>query len=243
MIAIATQQLRKSFDGVRAVDDLSIEIEKGKITSLIGPNGAGKTTIINLMTGIMQYDSGKLIINDYRLNKIQSHDLPTLGITRTFQNIRLIEQMSVLDNILVVLTEKGVFASMFESHIDLHAKRAYEILKKVGLWEKRFETAENLSYGQRKLLEIARALATNADIYFLDEPFSGLFKEMLKLVKQIILDLKQSGKTVLLIEHNMDLIRELSDTVIVVDAGALLAVGKPESVLSRKDVIEAYLGE
>ena len=150
--------------------------------------------------------------------------------------------MSVLDNILVALTERPVFSALFEKHGQKHLRQAEEILKKVNIWEKRDVNAENLSYGQRKLLEIGRALAMNVKIYLLDEPFAGLFKEMRKVVSGIILDLKQQGRTIILIEHDMDLIRDLSDYVFVMDFGQLLAEGKPDEVLAKPEVIEAYLG-
>lgn len=243
MIALETKHLVKHFGGVKAVDGLSLKIEKGKVTSLIGPNGAGKTTMVNLMTGMMSFDSGKLVISGLELDHIRSFDVPTYGMTRTFQNIRLFEQMSALDNVLVVLTERGSLRSLFEAHTEYHLKQAQEALERVGLWHKRDELAQDMSYGQRKLLEIARALAMNAEIYFFDEPFAGLFKEMVKIVKSVLVELREQGKTILLIEHNMDLIRELSDHVIVVDAGTFFAEGNAKEVLSRKDVAEAYLGE
>jgi len=157
--------------------------------------------------------------------------------------VRLFEQMSVLDNVLVVLTDRAVLASLFEKHGLFHLNKAEEVLKRVGLWGKHKELAGGLSYGQRKLLEIARVLAMRADVILLDEPFAGLFPEMLKIVVGIIKELRAQGKTIVLIEHNMDLIRELSDRLVVMDAGKLLAEGKPAEVLSKKEVIEAYLGE
>lgn len=228
MSIIQTKNLIKKFDGVHAVDNLSLKIEKGKITGIVGPNGSGKTTLINVLSGLLEKDGGMVIIQE--------------SITRTFQEIRLFGQMSVLDNILVVLTERPVFSALFEKHGDSHLKRAEEILKKVNLWEKREANAENLSYGQRKLLEIGRALAMDVKIYLLDEPFAGLFKEMRKVVSDIILNLKKQGRTIILIEHDMDLIRDLSDHVFVMDSGKLLAEGKPDEVLAKDEVIEAYLG-
>lgn len=244
MIILETKSLIKNFEGVHAVDHLSISIEKGKVTSIIGPNGSGKTTLTNLLSGVVPIDGGVVILNrSQKFEKIKSHEISFYGITRTFQNIRLFEQMTVLDNILVVLTERNVFASLFEKHKEYHIKDAQDVLTRVGLWEKRKELAVNLSYGQRKLLEIARALSMKAEIFLFDEPFAGLFPEMVKVVSTIIKELRGQGKAVVLIEHNMDLIRELSDYVFVLDAGKLLAEGKPEKVLEQRNVIEAYLGE
>jgi branched-chain amino acid transport system ATP-binding protein len=244
MKIIETKNLLKRFDGVCAVNHLSIGIEKGHITGIIGPNGSGKTTLINLWSGMLPMDGGEIIVEETeKFTRILPHQVYFYGITRTFQNIRLFEQMTILDNILVVLTERNVFSSLFEKHMKYHLKKAEEVLQKIGLWEKRNQLAINLSYGQRKLLEIARALAMKSEIYLLDEPFAGLFPEMRKIVADIIRELKQENKTVILIEHDMGLIRELCDYIFVMDEGKLLAEGKPESVLEKKEVIEAYLGE
>lgn len=244
MTILQTKHLYKHFDGVKAVDHLSISFEKGKITSVIGPNGSGKSTLINLLTGFIPFDSGEVVIaGKEKLQKIQPYSVKEFGITRTFQDVRLFEQMPVLDNILVVLTERSVFGALFEKHGKLHLAKAEEVLNRVGLSEKRHALARNLSYGQRKLLEIARVLAMNPDIIFFDEPFSGLFPEMLKVVVSVMKELRAAGKTQILVEHNMELIRQLSDHLFVLDAGGLLAEGKPSEVLARREVIEAYLGE
>ena len=244
MKILETHSLQKHFDGVHAVDHLSIAFEAGQITSVIGPNGSGKSTLMNTLTGVLPMDGGVVVIDKTtRLSAIKPHEIAAYKITRTFQEVRLFEQMPVLDNILVVLTERNVASAFFEKHKDFHLKKAEEILKKVNLWEKRSELAANLSYGQRKLLEIARTVAMDAEIYLYDEPFAGLFPEMIKVVVSIMKELREKGKTIILIEHNMDLIRELSDYVFVLDSGKLLAEGKPEEVLARKEVIEAYLGE
>lgn len=250
MDILKTKGIAKHFDGVRAVDGLSIGFEEGKITGIIGPNGSGKSTLINLLTGVIQMDGGLVVVgNSEEVKNLLSHEVADYGITRTFQNVRLFEQIPVLDNILVVLTKRNVFSSLFETHKKFHIGKAQEVLEKVGLWEKRNELAKNLSYGQRKLLEIGRVLAmqngdgAESNIFFFDEPFAGLFPEMIKIVTSVIKELRDKGKTVILVEHNMDLIRELSDHIFVLDAGKLLAEGKPAEVLVRKDVVEAYLGE
>jgi len=241
---LETRHLYKHFDGVKAVDRLSLSFEKGKITSLIGPNGSGKSTLINLLTGFIPFDAGEVVIvGKETLRRVKPYEIKEYGITRTFQDVRLFEQMPVLDNVLVVLTERNVWGALFEKHKAFHLEKAQEVLQRVGLWDKRHELAKNLSYGQRKLLEIARALAMNADIIFFDEPFAGLFPEMRKLVVSVMKELRTQGKTQILVEHNMELIRELSDHVFVLDSGELLAEGKPAEVLAKKEVIEAYLGE
>ncbi len=242
-LALETKKLVKTFGGVHAVDHLSIQIKKGDITGIIGPNGSGKTTLTNVLTGVHHIDGGSVLIGgEVEKEKIRAHDVYELGITRTFQNVRLFEQMPVIDNVLVALTKRSVFGSLFQRHTKFHEERAKEVLERVGLWDKRSALAKELSYGQRKLLEIARALATDADIILFDEPFAGLFPEMVKTVSGILKELRAGDKTVILIEHDMALIRELCDHVIVMEAGKLLAEGNPDEVLSNQTVIEAYLG-
>lgn len=244
MKILEIKNLIKRFGGIHAVDRLSISIEKGQTTGIIGPNGSGKTTLINLLSGVLEIDGGEVIINEVeKITRILPHQISFYGITRTFQNVRLFEQMTVLDNILVVVTERNVFGSLFEKHTEHHYKTAEEVLRKIGLWEKKNQLAVNLSYGQRKLLEIARALGMKAEIYLFDEPFAGLFPEMKKIVSGIIRELKQEKKTVVLVEHDIGLIRELCDHIFVMDEGKLLAEGKPEQILKKREVIEAYLGE
>jgi branched-chain amino acid transport system ATP-binding protein len=243
MFILETKNLKKHYDGIAAIDGFSVGIEKGKITSVIGPNGSGKTTLVNVLSGMVPLDGGEVVASGVRLKKISAPDVSSYGITRTFQEVRLFDQMTVADNILVALTERNVLGSLFEHHSELHLKRMEELLRKITIWEKRHEYAGNLSYGQRKLLEIARALAMNAEVYLFDEPFAGLFPEMVKTIVGIIKELRIEGKTVILIEHNMELIRELSDHVIVMDGGMLLAEGEPASVLKKQSVIEAYLGK
>jgi ABC-type branched-subunit amino acid transport system ATPase component len=237
------KNLAKHFEGVKAVDDVSVRFEAGCITGLIGPNGSGKSTLVDLLTGFLPADKGMVYIqNQAGVNSINSSKNHAFGISRTFQDARLFEQMTVLDNILVVLTNRSVLRSLFERHAESHLKQSKEVLKKVGLWKKRGELAKNLSYGQRKLLGIGRALAMNGDVYFFDEPLSGLFPEMVATVKTVLQELKEGGKTVILIDHNMDFIRNLCDTVVVLDSGKVLAQDKPDKVLAKKEVIAVYLG-
>jgi ABC-type branched-subunit amino acid transport system ATPase component len=243
MKILATKNLTKHFQGVYALNGVSLEFEQGHITGIVGPNGSGKSTLTNVLSGMLKLDGGSVIINDVQLTSIQPFDLPAFGLTRTFQEIRLFEQMTVLDNILVVLTSRHVLSSLLEKHTELHLKQAEEILNTVGLGDKRHHLAKNLSYGQRKLLEIGRTLAMDAKIFLFDEPFAGLFPEMVKTVVSVMNQLKLQGRTIVLIEHNMDLIRQLCDHLYVLDGGELLAEGNPDQVLSQKKVIEAYLGE
>lgn len=244
MNLLQTKNLTKSFGGIHAVDHLDILFEGGKIIGLIGPNGSGKSTLIDTLTGLLPMDGGTVVISDsVTLNFIRPPDVAAYGITRTFQNLRLIEQISVLDNILVILTERNVWDALFERHGKLHLDAAEDLLKKVGLWEKRHDLAENLSYGQRKLLEIARAISMKAKVYLFDEPFAGLFPEMIKIISTILKGLRDSGAAVVLVEHDMDIIRDLADQCYVLDSGKLIASGTPTEVLLQEHVIDAYLGK
>ena len=241
-IAIQTQGLLKQFASVRAINNLSIALPREGITSIVGPNGSGKSTLLNLLSGTLPIDEGLVIIEGMSLRAILPYDSPTHGITRTFQEVRLFDQMTVLDNLLVILTKREVFGSLFEPPRASYRNRARQLLDSVGLWDKRQDLAENLSYGQRKLLEVSRALAMDVQIYLFDEPFAGLFPAMLERVKGLLEELRRERKTIIFIEHNMDLIRQLSDYTFVLDSGELLAEGEVREVLGKPEVIEAYLG-
>ncbi len=240
--ALETIDISKHFGAVKAVDKLSVSIPLLGMTSIVGPNGSGKSTLVNLLSGILPLDGGMVIIDGVGLKVIRAHETPAYGLTRTFQEVRLFGQMSVWDNIMVVLTNRRLFPALLERTKASHRDKAKSILENIGLWEKRRALAMNLSYGQRKLLEIGRAMAMNVDIYLFDEPFAGLFPQMLERIKDIMKVARAEGSTVIFISHNMDIVRDLSDYLIVLDSGELLAQGKVEDVLHRDEVIGAYLG-
>ena len=240
--ALETEGISKHFAAVRAVDELTLSIPRKGTTSIVGPNGSGKSTLVNLLSGILPLDGGMVIIDGVRLKVVRAHETPEHGLTRTFQEVRLFDQISVWDNIMVVLTERRLFPSLFERGKPSHREKAQRVLESVGLWEKRDSLAMNLSYGQRKLLEIGRAMALEVNTYLFDEPFAGLFPQMLERVKEIMKGMGTEGRTIIFISHNMDIVRELSDNIIVLDSGSLLAEGEVEEVLSSAEVIEAYLG-
>ncbi len=242
MKGIKINHLTKVFGGLRAVDDLSISITGGAATGLIGPNGSGKTTLMNLITGLLKPDCGTIEIGDKVYDDINPQTLCDLRIARTFQDGRLIEQLSVDDNLLLPIAENGIKESLLQVSTESMKKRLDQILKKIGLTSHRHKMAEELSYGQRKLLELGRALIQDADIYLLDEPFSGLFARQVENVLNLITDLKKLGKTIVIIEHNMGLIKQVADNLIVLDHGQLLASGEPDKVLENKSVQQAYLG-
>ena len=239
---LETVEVSKHFGAVRAVDGLSISIPEGKITSIAGPNGSGKSTLINLLTGVLPIDGGMVIVDGIGLKVVKAYEMPGLGVTRTFQEVRLFDQISVWDNIMVVLTNRKLFPSMMERTSPGQREKAKEILEAVGMWDKRRSLAGELSYGQRKLLEIGRAMALGVDIFLLDEPFAGLFPQMLERVKTILKGMRDEGRTIIFVSHNMEIVREMSDHIIVMDSGQLLTSGDVEVVLNRKEVIEAYLG-
>ena len=239
---LETREVSKSFGAVQAIDQLTISILREWITCIVGPNGSGKSTLINLLSGLLPLDGGIVVVDNVGLRVVKAHDSPDHGITRTFQEVRLFDQISVWDNIMVVLTERRVFPALLERTKPSHREDAERILKSVGMWEKRDALAQDLSYGQRKLLEIGRAMAMDVQIYLFDEPFAGLFPRMLEQVKSILKEMREQKRSIVFVSHNMDIVRELSDHLFVLDSGALLATGEVEEVLSRSAVIDAYLG-
>ena len=241
--ALQTVDISKTFGVVRAVDELSIAIPRRGMTSVVGPNGSGKSTLVNLLSGVLPLDGGLVIIDGVGLRVVKAHENPAHGITRTFQEVRLFEQISVWDNIMVVLTKRGIFPALMERMKPSYRERARTILQSVGLWEKRNDLAMNLSYGQRKLLEIGRAMVLDVNTHLFDEPFAGLFPQMMERVKVIMKQMRDEGNTIIFISHNMEIVREMSDHLIVLDSGKLLAEGDVDEVLNRTEVIEAYLGE
>jgi branched-chain amino acid transport system ATP-binding protein len=241
---LLTHNLSKQFGGVTAVNHVNLEFCPGTITGIIGPNGSGKTTLTNLLTGVLKPNSGTIIIGEHlSFNVIEPTKIIDFGIVRTFQEVRIFEHMSVIDNVRVIMTKRNPIEALLERNTDIYDEIICEALKQVKLYEKRELEVCELSYGQRKLLEIARILVTKADIVIFDEPFAGLFPEMIAMVEKVMETLKLQGKTVILIEHNMNLIRKLTDYVYVLDSGSILAQGKPNETLNLPSVKEAYLGE
>ncbi len=240
--AIETVDVSKVFGAVRAVDRLSLTIPRKGMTSIVGPNGSGKSTLVNLLSGVLPLDGGIVILDGASLRVVRAHENPDHSLTRTFQEVRLFEQISVWDNIMVVLTARGILPALLERSRPSHRQKAQSILETVGLWDKRRDLAMNLSYGQRKLLEIGRAMALDVNTYLFDEPFAGLFPRMLDRVLSILKQMREDGYTIIFVSHNMDIVREMSDYLIVLDSGQLLGDGEADEVLSREEVIQAYLG-
>ena len=241
-LALQTDGISKHFGAVRAVDELSLSIPRQGTTSIVGPNGSGKSTLVNLLSGVLPLDGGMVIIDGVGLRVVRAHETPAHGLTRTFQEVRLFDQITVWDNIMVVLTKRRLFPSLLERVKPATRQKAQHILESVGMWEKRDSLAMDLSYGQRKLLEIGRVMAMDVQTYLFDEPFAGLFPQMVERVKDIMKQMRADGYTIVFVSHNMEIVRELSDRIIVLDSGALLAAGDVEPVLGSEEVIEAYLG-
>ena len=256
MSLLTVDKLTKSFGGLTAVSNASMEIEKGELIGLIGPNGAGKTTFFNLLTGVYAPSSGSIKLNlggnDQELSGLKPYNITKLGLARTFQNIRLFKDLTVLDNIRIAMHQKidykigsGLFrTNKFYEEEERLKKEAEELLDIFSLTHKKNELAKNLPYGEQRHLEIVRAMATKPLLLLLDEPAAGMNpNETVHLTETIAKIRKEFGLTVLLIEHDMSLVMKICERIYVLDYGTMIASGLAEEVKNNKRVIEAYLGE
>lgn len=251
MALLDVQKLTKNFGGLTAVSDVSLELNEGELVGLIGPNGAGKTTLFNLLTGVYEPSEGTVTLDGHLLNGKAPYKIATLGLSRTFQNIRLFKDLTVLDNVLIAFGnhhKPHVLASFFRLPVfyknekELKAK-ALELLAIFDLDKEAETLAKNLAYGQQRRLEIVRALATEPKILFLDEPAAGMNPQETAELTALIRRIKNEFNiTIMLIEHDMSLVMEVTERIYVLEYGRLIAHGTPDEIKKDKRVIEAYLG-
>lgn len=248
METLRCERLRKTFDGSRALDGISLEFPSSGITAIIGPNGAGKTTLLNVVTGFIRPDGGRCFLGCRDTTGLPPHCIARLGVARTFQDLRLLLQVPVLDNVLVAcpnqrgerflpaLLRFGVAAEEARN-----VREAMRLLRFVGLQDETSELAGELSYGQQKLLTLACCLATRARILLLDEPVAGVHPEIVARILGLLRELRDAGKLIVFIEHDISAVRQVADSVIVLGQGRVIAQGAPGEVLERPEIIEAYL--
>lgn len=247
---LEVRNLAKSFGGVQAVTELSFDVEKGTVTGLIGPNGAGKTTVLDLISGVQVPDSGSVIFEGQDVTAKAPNVLVERGISRTFQLVRVFPGMSLIDNVVVGMytrIQSGFFAqalSLPKSRKETRILReqAFEYLKLVKLGENSQVLAENIPLGAQKRLQIARSLATQPKLLLLDEPAGGLNDVERKQLAEVLLSLKEQGLTILLVEHNMDLVMNICDFIVVINYGRKLAEDVPSQITKNSEVVSAYLG-
>ncbi len=249
---LSIRNLGMSFGGLKAVSGFDLDIFEGELIGLIGPNGAGKTTVFNMLTGVYKPSEGEIFFMGEKLNGKKTHQIVGAGIARTFQNIRLFKQMTVIENVLTAFTKDIKYGlgsailrtgTFFRTEAHLH-QRAMDLLTLFGLEDKADYIASNLPYGQQRKLEIARALATDMKLLLLDEPAAGMNPtETSELLSSINLIRQQFGITILLIEHDMSLVMNICEKIMVIDYGIPIAFGVPKEIASNPKVIAAYLGD
>lgn len=241
------QGITKNFGGLKALNRVTFRVEERQIYGLIGPNGAGKTTLFNLITGFLPVTAGSITFQGKELTRLGAHRIARLGVARTFQNIRLFGTMTVKENVMVAqnIRARSDISSLFQ-FMSAREKRFEEeadnLLHRMGLWEKRNEQGTSLAYGEQRRLEIARALALEPKLLLLDEPAAGMNEAESDDLLQRLREIREMGKTILLIEHDMSVVMGICDYISVLNFGELIAKGTPDEIQVSEEVIEAYLG-
>jgi len=249
MSLLSIEEITKEYDGIRALDRVSLKVEKGRIKGLIGPNGAGKSTLFHLISGVEKFDSGKIYFKEKEISSLESHERSALGIGRTFQTLQIWGNMTVVENIMAGMNRRlkgglfscGLCLPWIRRSEKAALKEAKEILDSLGLLGKWESMASQLPYGKQKLLELGRALAMKAELLLLDEPASGLTLAEIEQLSKQILQVRQEGVTVFIVEHHMGMVMEIADEIAVLHNGELIAEGTPEAVRKNPRVVEAYL--
>ena len=243
MSMLEVQNISKAFGGVHALDTCSLTVEQGTITGLIGPNGSGKTTMFNVITGYEKVDSGSVRLSGQTITNARPDKVFRLGIGRTFQLTRIFPRLTVMENMHVAAQREGIKALLSRWSSTHEQKRALELLDFLGLTQLKDIPAANLSYGEKKLLEFAFVLIAEPQVILLDEPAGGINPTLINQISERIRTLNKQGVTFLIVEHNMEFVMGLCETVTVMHRGTKIAEGTPQEVRSKPAVLEAYLGE
>lgn len=248
---LKVERLTKQFGGVLAVNDVSFNVKKGEIFAVIGPNGAGKTTLFNMITGVLPSSSGNVFFNEKRITSLKPYQIAKVGITRTFQNLEVFSNMSVIENVMTgahLTMSTNMFMAGFRLPMVVNEerkimKKAMECLELVGIADSAYELSVNLPYGNQRLLEIARAAASNPKLILLDEPMAGLNSEESRQLVDVILKMREEGMTFIFVEHDMETVMSISDRLVVLDNGVKIGEGTPEEIYQNEKVVAAYLGD
>lgn len=248
---LAVENLTKSFGGIVAVDNVSFTVEEGEIFAVIGPNGAGKSTLFNMITGVLPSSSGNVYFQEKRLTEKRPYQIAQMGITRTFQNLEVFNNMTVIENVMTgahitmktnILTAGLRLPSVKKEEIRV-MEQAMKALQEVGIGDLAYELADRLPYGSQRLLEIARAAISNPKLILLDEPMAGLNSEESRQLVDVILKMRKLGMTFLFVEHDMETVMSISDRIVVLDNGVKIGEGTPEETYQNPQVVAAYLGD